>query len=268
MTLTETILNAPNHEERVRLAVQALGGLDNSTTNTVREFIEKAGVYIPRPTASSLLNKLKKRLGSEPAELEPQQEEPEPEKAPETDSPEPEAEPKQEDQAEESEAEKPAEAAADETDERVVIWPLYLLLLSALVAIWSGWVGLGELAGFGTVNLLPGIGDGLTVNTVITLPIGMEAYAGYALYVWLSGKAAKEALSFAKWSAFAALATGAFGQVAYHLLSAAGVTEAPWWITSFVSTIPVAVVGMAAGLAHIANKGKPRRRFTSWFRRK
>ncbi|GAA3352092.1 hypothetical protein GCM10020366_00030 [Saccharopolyspora gregorii] len=35
---------------------------------------------------------------------------------------------------------------------------------------------------------LPGIWSGFEVNTAITLPIGVETYAAYALRVWLSGR--------------------------------------------------------------------------------
>ncbi len=56
-------------------------------------------------------------------------------------------------------------------------WPLILLSAPAFVAIWSGWVGLGVLTGFGVVHPLPGIADGFTLNSAITLPIGVETYA-------------------------------------------------------------------------------------------
>jgi hypothetical protein len=130
-------------------------------------------------------------------------------------------------------------------------WPVWLLMLPAAVAIWGGWVGLGEMAGFGPVRLLPGIYDRLVINTAITLPIGMETYAAYALYVWLSGKAVGKALRFARRSAVAALVVGALGQVAYHVMAAAGVAAAPWWITAGVACLPVAVLGMGAALAHM-----------------
>lgn len=130
-------------------------------------------------------------------------------------------------------------------------WPVWLLLLPAAVAIWSGWVGLGEMAGFGEVRPLPGIVDDFTINSAITLPIGMEVYAAYALYVWLSGRVSGRALAMARRSAVASLVVGAAGQVAYHLLAAAGVSSAPWWITAAVACLPVAVVGMGATLAHL-----------------
>jgi hypothetical protein len=132
-----------------------------------------------------------------------------------------------------------------------LVWPVLLLSLPAFVAIWSGWVELGELAGFGIVHPLPGIADEVTFNTAITLPIGVETYAAYALWVWLSGRAPRPARRFAKWSALGSLVFGAAGQIAYHLLAAAGVTSAPWQITSAVACLPVAVLGMGAALAHL-----------------
>ncbi|WP_328853381.1 ABC transporter permease [Micromonospora globbae] len=132
-----------------------------------------------------------------------------------------------------------------------VVWPVVLLALPAFVAIWGGWVGLGGLTGFGKVNLLPGIGSGWTIDTAITLPIGVETYGAYALYVWLSGRVPERARRFAKWSAIASLGVGALGQVAYHLLVAAGMDAAPWWITTAVACLPVAVLGMGAALAHL-----------------
>ncbi|MEU9504873.1 ABC transporter permease [Micromonospora sp. NPDC048170] len=132
-----------------------------------------------------------------------------------------------------------------------VVWPVVLLALPAFVAIWSGWVGLGGLTGFGVVHPLPGIWDSFSINSAITLPIGVETYGAYALYVWLSGRVPPAARRFAKWSALGSLAVGALGQIAYHLLEAAGVTSAPWWITTAVACLPVAVLGMGAALAHL-----------------
>jgi len=136
-------------------------------------------------------------------------------------------------------------------------WPLLLLALPAFVAIWSGWVGLGELTGFGVMHPLPGIADRVAINTAITLPIGLETYAAYALFVWLSGAVPAAARRFAKWSAIGSLVLGAGGQVAYHLMAAAGMTVAPWWITTLVSCLPVAVVGMGAALYHLVSAEEP-----------
>jgi hypothetical protein len=144
-----------------------------------------------------------------------------------------------------------ASGASASDRSRVRTWPLLLLALPAFVAIWSGWVGLGELTGFGPVDLLPGIWSGARINSAITLPIGMETYAAYALAIALSGTAPAGARRFARWSAVGSLVLGAAGQIAYHLMTAAGVTRAPWQITALVACLPVAVLGMGVSLAHL-----------------
>ncbi|MGH3487471.1 MAG: hypothetical protein ACRDP8_06085 [Actinopolymorphaceae bacterium] len=149
-----------------------------------------------------------------------------------------------------SERHEPVDGAA--TVRPVRSWPVLLLALPAFVAVWSGWVGLGKLTGFGMVHPLPGIADDFTINSAITLPIGVETYAAFALRVWLSGQVVHDsARRFAKWSAIGSLILGGLGQVAYHLLVAAGVTRAPWQITTVVACLPVAVLGMGAALAHL-----------------
>ncbi|MFI7302960.1 ABC transporter permease [Micromonospora aurantiaca] len=150
-----------------------------------------------------------------------------------------------------TEASRPDTPTPPRPSRSAVAWPVVLLALPAFVAIWSGWVGLGGLTGFGIVHPLPGIADSFSINSAITLPIGVETYGAYALYVWLSGRVPAPALRFAKWSALGSLAVGALGQVAYHLLVAAGIDSAPWWITTAVACLPVAVLGMGAALAHL-----------------
>jgi hypothetical protein len=130
-------------------------------------------------------------------------------------------------------------------------WPLVLIASPAAVAIWSGWVGLGQLCGFGPIHPLPGIADSLTINTAITLPIGVEAYGAYALRAWLTSGTPGRAQRFAKASALGALALGMCGQVIYHLLAAAHAARAPWPVTMLVSCIPVATLGFGAALAHL-----------------
>jgi hypothetical protein len=65
-------------------------------------------------------------------------------------------------------------------------WPLLVLAAPAAVAVWSGWVGIGQMTGFGEIHPLPGIWDSLHLDTAVTLPIGVEAYAAFALRVWLT----------------------------------------------------------------------------------
>ncbi|WP_199440746.1 ABC transporter permease [Umezawaea beigongshangensis] len=131
-------------------------------------------------------------------------------------------------------------------------WPVLLIALGAFVAIWGGWVELGKLTGFGEITPLPGIADGWTIDSAITLPLGVEAYAAFALRVWLSSTTrSRKARSFAKWSALGALLLGAGGQIAYHLMKAAGMAVAPWQITTVVSCLPVLVLGLGAALTHL-----------------
>ncbi|WP_345364312.1 hypothetical protein [Actinoallomurus liliacearum] len=151
----------------------------------------------------------------------------------------------------------PAVAPVETASRTLARWPLVLLAVPAFVAVWSGWVGLGELTGFGVVHPLPGIANRFSINSAITLPVGVETYAAYALRAWLAGGLPVRARRFAKWSAIGSLTLGALGQVAYHLLSAAHVTRAPWQITTIVACLPVAVLGMGAALAHLIHDTHP-----------
>src|SRR3984957_7300372 len=114
---------------------------------------------------------------------------------------------------------------------------LVLMASPAAVAIWSGWVGLGGLCGFGPIHPLPGIAGGVVVNTAITLPVGVEAYGAYALRAWLTPGASESARRFARWSAIGSLTLGMLSQVVYHLLSAAHATRAPWPVVVLVSCL-------------------------------
>ena len=130
-------------------------------------------------------------------------------------------------------------------------WPLLLIAAPAAVAIWSGWVGLGGMAGFGVVRPLPGIASAVQVNTAITLPVGVEAYGAFALGAWLLPGAGPQARRFARWSAIGALALGCLGQITYHLLAAAHVTVAPWPIVIAVSCLPIVTLGFGMALVHL-----------------
>ncbi len=152
----------------------------------------------------------------------------------------------------------PAPTATPTSRRSVPVWPLIVLAAPAFVAIWSGWVGLGGLTGFGQVRPLPGIADDFTINSAITLPIGVETYAAYALRAWLTPvPVPARARRFARWSAIGSLILGAGGQVAYHVMVAAGVAAAPWWITTLVACLPVAVLGMGTALAHLLRQESP-----------
>jgi hypothetical protein len=132
-------------------------------------------------------------------------------------------------------------------------WPLLLLAFPAAAEVWSGWVGIAQETGFGRVSLLPGIWSPLHLDTTITLPIGVEAYAAYALRAWLASEPwiGPRTRRFAKWSAICSFLLGMGGQVAYHLLVQAGESRAPWGITTVVSCLPVLVLAMGTALAHM-----------------
>jgi hypothetical protein len=82
-------------------------------------------------------------------------------------------------------------------------WPLLVLAAPAAAEVWSGWAGIAQKTGFGLVSPLPGIWPSLHLDTTITLPVGVEAYAAYALRAWLVTGHAVSARTrrFAKWSA-------------------------------------------------------------------
>jgi len=136
-------------------------------------------------------------------------------------------------------------------------WPLFFIAAPAAVAVWSGWVGLGGLCGFGVIHPLPGIWDGLRLNTAITLPVGVEAYGAYALGAWLTPGTPERARSFARRSAVGALALGMLGQVVYHLLAAAGAQRAPWPVVVLVSCLPVVTLGFGAALTPLLREAAP-----------
>ena len=103
-------------------------------------------------------------------------------------------------------------------------WPLLVLAAPAAAEVWSGWVGIAQKTGFGLVSPLPGIWPSLHLDTAITLPVGVEAYAAYALRAWLAQDhmISDQTRRFAKWSAICSFALGMAGQVAYHLMAQAG----------------------------------------------
>lgn len=131
-------------------------------------------------------------------------------------------------------------------------WPLLVIGLGAAVAVWSGWVGLGSLTGFGVVQLLPGLLPAVRINTAVVLPLSVEAYGAFALRVWLnSATLAQRTRRYAAVSSIASLAIGVAAQAVYHLMSAAHVTTAPPAVTVAVASVPVVVLGLATALARL-----------------
>jgi hypothetical protein len=144
-------------------------------------------------------------------------------------------------------------AAVSSGTRTVRSWPLLVLAAPAAAEVWSGWVGIAQKTGFGLVCPLPGIWPSLHLDTSITLPVGVEAYAAYALRAWLAGGSSINGRTrrFARWSAICSFALGMAGQIAYHLLAQAGTARAPWPVTTIVSCLPVLVLAMGTTLAHM-----------------
>jgi hypothetical protein len=74
-------------------------------------------------------------------------------------------------------------------------WPLPVLAVPAAAEVWSGWAGIAQKTGFGLVSPLPGIWPSVHLDTAITLPVGVEAYAAYALRAWLAREQAISAVT-------------------------------------------------------------------------
>ena len=137
-----------------------------------------------------------------------------------------------------------------------------VIAVPAFLAVWSGWIGLGEMTGWGERNMLPGLvadGGWATIHTSITLPIGIEAFGALSMAVWLASRNAGGTLArYAACCTVGSLALGAFGQVSYHVLTAAG-EPAPGWLVGFVAVLPVIVLGASVGLIHLAASNRKRR---------
>lgn len=118
---------------------------------------------------------------------------------------------------------------------------------------------MGQMTGFGVINLLPGMveeGGWATLNTAITLPIGLETYAAYSSHVFLNTTEPGPLRKFAGWSALCSLLLGGGGQVAYHIMESHEITRAPIWITAIVGSLPVAVLGMGTTLAAMVKRAE------------
>ena len=133
-------------------------------------------------------------------------------------------------------------------------WPLLVLAAPAAAEVWSGWVGIAQKTGFGLVSPLPGIWPSLHLDTAITLAGRRRGLRGVRA-AGLAGPRPRRSATGRAGSPSgrrsARSRSGMAGQVAYHLLAQAGMTRAPWAITTVVSCLPVLVLGMGTALAHM-----------------
>ena len=130
-------------------------------------------------------------------------------------------------------------------------WPLFLIAAPAAVAVWSGWVGLGGLCGFGVVHPLPGIVDGFGSTPRSRCRSASRPTARTRSGAWLTRGAPAGARRFARGRRSARLRSAWLGQVVYHLLAAAHATRAPWPVVVLVSCLPVVTLGFGAALTHL-----------------
>jgi hypothetical protein len=136
-------------------------------------------------------------------------------------------------------------------DEVKKSWLLAPIAFSAFVATWGGWAKLATMTGYTKTQMIPGVGWS-TINLGIALPLGVEAYGALALAVAMDTKARTAARWFAGISAVGALTLAAIGQAIVHNLTAAGKTVASPDVISFVSVLPVIVLGLASALAALS----------------
>lgn len=128
-------------------------------------------------------------------------------------------------------------------------WFLMLIGFGTAVVIWGGWVDLGQMCGFGSIQLLPGTP---AVNLSPALPFTMEAYGSYALFSAVSLLPLSRPTRAFSWvSAIGALLLGFAGQAAFHVLREYGYARAPWQVIVGVSGVPVLALALAATLYHL-----------------
>jgi hypothetical protein len=128
------------------------------------------------------------------------------------------------------------------------LWVLFAIAFPAAVEVWASWVGVGSRSGFPVIRLPFGWP---AFSTGFSLAVGMEAYWGYALYVWLAAGAGPRSRKFAMQSAIGAFTLSLLGQIAYHLMLAEHVAATPVIVVVFVAALPVTLLALVAFLIHL-----------------
>lgn len=128
------------------------------------------------------------------------------------------------------------------------LWILFAIAFPAAVEVWASWVGVGSRSGFPVIRLPFGVP---AFSTGFSLAVGMEAYWGYALYVWLVAGPGPKSRKFAMQSAIGAFLLSLLGQIAYHLMLAEHVAATPVIVVVFVAALPVTLLALVAFLIHL-----------------
>ena len=142
----------------------------------------------------------------------------------------------------------PEPAHAKPASRRNHLWVLFAIAFPAAVEVWASWIGIGSRSGFPVIRLPFGL---LTFSSGFSLAVGMEAYWGYALYVWLVAAAGERSRKFAMRSAIGAFTLSLLGQIAYHLMLAENMARPPVIVVVFVAALPVTLLGFTAFLVHL-----------------
>jgi hypothetical protein len=124
------------------------------------------------------------------------------------------------------------------------LWVLAVIAAACGLEVCATWTGIGSRAGFPVIRLPYGIAK---IPTDFCLMVCMEAYAYYALSIWLT-RPGRRSGPFAMWSGLGAMALSLVGQVAYHVTGATAIP--PQWLIGFVSALPVIALFFGAILAH------------------
>lgn len=128
------------------------------------------------------------------------------------------------------------------------LWVLFAIAFPAAVEVWASWVGVGSRSGFPVIQLPFHLA---ALSTGFSLAVGMEAYWGYALYVWLAAAPGPRSRAFAMKSAIGAFVLSLLGQIAYHLMLAEHVAATPVAVVVFVAALPVTLLALVAFLIHL-----------------
>lgn len=125
------------------------------------------------------------------------------------------------------------------------LWVLVIIAAACGLEVCATWVGIGSRSGFPVIRLPYGIAH---IPTDFCLMVCMEAYAGYAIFIWLT-RTGRRSGPFAMWSGLAAAAASITAQVAYHVTGTQAVP--PPWLVGLVSALPVIALILAALLIHL-----------------
>ena len=124
------------------------------------------------------------------------------------------------------------------------LWILAVIATAAAIPVGAGWVGLGNIAGFPVI---------FGQSTGWTLVVSLEAYGGYAVYIWLGAAPGERSRQFAQRSAIGVLALSLIGQASYHLMLARHAMRLPALVVVFAACLPVVVLSLAAILMHLCH---------------